>query len=101
MPAIRRLVLVLGDQLNHDSAAFDGFDPKTDRVWMAENDEESTHVWCHKYRLVAFFAPMRHFRDELIANNYQVLYHELTADRRVAPIVPLPRSSPRRSTSIR
>ena len=84
MASIRRLVLVLGDQLNHDSAALEDFDPATDRVWMAENDEESTHVWCHQFRLVAFFAPMRHFRDELISKDYRVIYHELTSDRRVA-----------------
>jgi deoxyribodipyrimidine photolyase-related protein len=34
----RHLVLVLGDQLNPDSAAFDGFGPVCDAVWMAEVD---------------------------------------------------------------
>ena len=82
MTKIRNLVLVLGDQLNHDSAALDEFDAQSDRIWMAENDEESTHVWCHKYRLVAFFAPMRHFRDECREAGREVIYHELTADRR-------------------
>jgi deoxyribodipyrimidine photolyase-like uncharacterized protein len=46
MTATRHLVLVLGDQLDHNAAAFDGFDPAQDRVWMAEVKEESTHVWC-------------------------------------------------------
>ncbi|CAG0960454.1 partial (6-4) photolyase, partial [Anaerolineae bacterium] len=46
----RHLVLVLGDQLNQNSAAFDGFDPARDAVWMAEVAEESTHVWSHKAR---------------------------------------------------
>jgi len=32
----RNLVLVVGDQLNADSTAFEGFDPKQDAVWMAE-----------------------------------------------------------------
>jgi len=84
MKSIRNLVLVLGDQLNHDSAVFDDFDRDTDRVWMAENQEEATHVWCHKYRLVAFFAPMRHFRDELRGKGREVLYHELPVDGRKA-----------------
>jgi deoxyribodipyrimidine photolyase-related protein len=44
-PALRRLVLVLGDQLDAGSAAFDGFDAATDAVWMAEAAQESTHVW--------------------------------------------------------
>ena len=34
--------------------------------------------------LVAFFSPMRHFRDELIESGKTVLYHELTKDRRKA-----------------
>lgn len=80
----RNLVVVLGDQLNHDSAAFDGFDPSCDQVWMAENQEEATRVWCHQYRLVAFFSPMRHFRDELRRDGKRVLYHELPADKRKA-----------------
>ncbi len=82
MAKIRNLILVFGDQLNHDSAALEGLDPARDRVWMAENDEEATHVWCHKYRLVAFFSPMRHFRDELIERGIKVLYHPLSGDRR-------------------
>jgi hypothetical protein len=32
----RNLVLVLGDQLNIDSAAFDGFDCEQVSVWMAD-----------------------------------------------------------------
>jgi deoxyribodipyrimidine photolyase-related protein len=37
-------VLVLGDQLDLDASAFDGFDPAQDAVWMAEVAEESTHI---------------------------------------------------------
>ncbi|TWT54407.1 Deoxyribodipyrimidine photo-lyase-related protein [Rubripirellula amarantea] len=84
MTRIRNLIVVLGDQLNHDSSAFDDFDASCDRVWMAENQEEATHVWCHKFRLVAFFAPMRHFRDELKESGKEVIYHELPKDGRKA-----------------
>ncbi len=77
-------MLVLGDQLSLDSAAFDDFDPQQDRVWMAENDQEATHVWCHQYRLVAFFAPMRHFAQAVRDTGYSLDYHALTADKRVA-----------------
>ncbi|MCA9216810.1 MAG: cryptochrome/photolyase family protein [Planctomycetales bacterium] len=73
----RNLVIVLGDQLNHDSAAFDNFDSKKDAVWMAEVAEESTHVWSHKARIVMFLASMRHFRDGLIRQKIQVYYREL------------------------
>lgn len=79
---MRNLILVLGDQLDRQSAAFDDFDPADDAVWMAENVEESTHVWCHKLRLAVFFSAMRHFRDELGLRDIRVLYHELTTDGR-------------------
>ena len=73
----RRLVLVLGDQLDAASAAFDGFDPATDAVWMAEVAEESTHVWSHQARIALFLSAMRHFRDELRARGWAVHYVEL------------------------
>ncbi len=53
-----RLVLVLGDQLDRKSSAFDGFDRQGDYVWMAEVAEESTHVWTHKTRIVVFLSAM-------------------------------------------
>lgn len=42
--ALRNLILVLGDQLDERSAAFDGFDLKKDAVWMAEVAHESEKV---------------------------------------------------------
>jgi deoxyribodipyrimidine photolyase-related protein len=76
-PRPRHLVLVLGDQLNGKSAAFDGFDPELDAVWMAEVAEESTHVWTHKARIALFLAAMRHFRDGLREQGWIVHYRAL------------------------
>lgn len=73
----RHLVLVLGDQLNQDSAAFDGFDPACDAVWMAEVAEESTHVWSHKARIAMFLSAMRHFHDTLHSQGVTVHYRPL------------------------
>ncbi len=73
----RHLVLVLGDQLNRDSAAFDGFDPACDAVWMAEVAEESTRVWSHKARVAMFLTAMRHFRDALRVQGVTVHYRQL------------------------
>ncbi|NIR30933.1 MAG: cryptochrome/photolyase family protein [Gammaproteobacteria bacterium] len=52
---VRNLVLVLGDQLNRNSAAFDDFDPARDVVWTAE-EEEAHHVWAHRRRIALLFA---------------------------------------------
>lgn len=73
-PPLRNLVVVLGDQLDPDSAAFDGFDPQVDAVWMGEVGSESTHVWSHKARIAMFLAAMRHFRDSLLARRWRVFY---------------------------
>lgn len=72
---------MLGDQLDHRSAAFDGFEPERDAVWMAENEREATHVWSHKLRLALFFSAMRHYRDESRVLGRTVHYHELGSDR--------------------
>ena len=61
MAELRSLIVVLGDQLDLEAAAFDGFDAAVDVVWMAEVAEESTHVWSSKPRTVMFLATMRHF----------------------------------------
>lgn len=60
---IRRLHLILGDQLDDHSAIFDDFNPATDSLWMAEVRGESTHVWSHRVRTSLFLSAMRHFRD--------------------------------------
>lgn len=75
--SLRNLVLVLGDQLNIDSAAFDGFDPSLDAVWMAEVGGEATRVWSHKARIAFFLSAMRHFRDALRKKRFQVKYRAL------------------------
>jgi deoxyribodipyrimidine photolyase-related protein len=79
--ATRSLVVVLGDQLDIRSAAFDGFDPSRDAVWMAEVSEESEHVWSHKARIALFLAAMRHFRDVLLADGKTVHYRQLGQHR--------------------
>ena len=58
---IRNLVIVLGDQLTRESAAFDGFDAAHDAVWMAEVADESTRTWSTKPRIALFLSAMRHF----------------------------------------
>lgn len=65
MPEMRALVIVLGDQLDRQSSAFDDFDPACDSVWMAEAAEESTHVWSGKQRIAVFLAAMRHFASHV------------------------------------
>jgi deoxyribodipyrimidine photolyase-related protein len=73
----RSLVIVLGDQLDLDAAAFDGFDPAQDAVWMAEVAEESTHVWSSRPRTAFFLAAMRHFAEALRSAGRPLHYRRL------------------------
>ena len=80
---LRHLVIVLGDQLDADSLAFEGFDPAQDRVWMAEVAQESTHVWSAKQRIAVFLSAMRHFAAELRSRGIPLSYTRLDdADNR-------------------
>ncbi len=77
MAELRTLVVVLGDQLDLDAAAFDGFDPAQDAVWMAEVAEESTHVWSSKQRITLFLSAMRHFSQAIRAAGRPLHYTKL------------------------
>ena len=81
-PGVARLndlLVVLGDQLDLDAAAFDSFDAGVDAVWMAEVAEESTQVWSSKPRTALFLAAMRHFALALQAAGRPLRYTRLDA----------------------
>ena len=71
-PPCRRLVLVLGDQLDRNSPAFLEFNPKQDVVFLAEVRGESTHVWSHKTRTTLFLSAMRHFSADIRKRGWTV-----------------------------
>jgi deoxyribodipyrimidine photolyase-related protein len=78
LPApVRNLVMVLGDQLDEQSSALQGFDPTQDVIWMAEVAEESTHVWSAKQRIAVFLSAMRHFAETLRAKGLPLVYTAL------------------------
>ncbi len=74
---VRHLVVVLGDQLDGQSAAFDGFDKAHDVILQMEVKEEASYIPQHRRRLALFFSAMRHFRDEQRAQGRQVAYSYL------------------------
>ena len=74
---VRHLILVLGDQLDAFASVWHGFDPTQDAVWMAEVDEESTHVISSKQRTALFLSAMRHFAAMLTAQGKRVFYTHL------------------------
>ena len=74
---LRNLIVVLGDQIDLNSATFDEFDPTLDAVWMCEAMQESTHVWSHQARAAMFLSAMRHFAKDLTHRGWTVHYTRL------------------------
>ena len=71
---MRRLLLVLADQLNADASVFDDADPDRDAVAMAEIDPEIRRRPNHRQRLALFLSAARHFRDDLRERGFTVHY---------------------------
>jgi len=76
----------LGDQLDAASSAFVGFDPKLDAIWMAEVEEESTHVMSSKQRITLFISAMRHFAQFLQTKKWPVLYTALDSQSKAGSL---------------
>jgi deoxyribodipyrimidine photolyase-related protein len=73
----KRLILILGDQLDEDASALSDFDPAHDTLWMAEVLEESTHIPSSKQRTTVFLSAMRHFAALLQARGWPMIYSQL------------------------
>lgn len=73
------LILILGDQLAHDSPALADAAKDQDVVMFAEVREESSHVPSHKQRTTLFLSAMRHRAAELSEEGYHVRYTKLNA----------------------
>ena len=62
---MKKLVLILGDQLDINSPVLKNLNPKTDRVVMIESADEAKYVWSHKAKIALFLSAMRHFAKQL------------------------------------
>lgn len=70
----KRIILVLGDQLDLQNAALRNFDRDTDEVLMIESEHESSYVWSHKAKIALFLSAMRHFAQSLISHKFPLIY---------------------------
>lgn len=69
--------MILGDQLDLDSAALENFDSRQDHILMVEAPAEAYHVWSHKARIALFFSAMRHFTEALKDKGFPVIYLQI------------------------
>lgn len=83
---LRNLVIVCGDQLDHASAALEGFDPARDAILISEAREEASYIWQHKRRLALFFSAMRHFAHDQRALGRAVIYNFIESEEPVSTL---------------
>ena len=74
---VRRLVLILGDQLSLGLGALADVDPARDHLLLAEVMEEASHVPHHPKKIALIFSAMRHFAEALREQGLQVHYVKL------------------------
>ena len=70
----RRIILILGDQLDEAHPVLSEYHPDTDIILMIESSIEAKYVWSHKARIAIFLSAMRHYADKLSRNGYTVKY---------------------------
>lgn len=71
---VRRLILILGDQLTPGLGALQDVDPQRDHLMLAEVMEEASHVAHHPKKIALIFSAMRHFAEALRAQGLKVHY---------------------------
>jgi deoxyribodipyrimidine photolyase-related protein len=74
---MKRLHLILGDQLSESISSISDFQPSSDVIAMCEVWEEATYVKHHKKKIAFLFSAMRHFAQELSNKGYKVIYTKL------------------------
>jgi deoxyribodipyrimidine photolyase-related protein len=72
---MKRLCLILGDQLALDSPLLSSLHHHEDAILMIEADSEAQVVWSHQARIALFLAAMRHFAQTLRATTALAVHY--------------------------
>ncbi|MGF1635599.1 MAG: cryptochrome/photolyase family protein [Cyclobacteriaceae bacterium] len=73
---MKTLRLILGDQLNHQHSWFARVDP--DMLYcMMEIMPEASYAPHHNQKILAFFAAMRHFSEEMQEKGHRFIYYKI------------------------
>jgi deoxyribodipyrimidine photolyase-related protein len=74
---MKKLLLILGDQLTPSVSSLTAADPASTVILMCEVGTEATYVKHHKRKIAFLFSAMRHFAEELRATGWTVDYVKL------------------------
>jgi deoxyribodipyrimidine photolyase-related protein len=75
----KKLVLILGDQLDIASPVLKNIDIAVDAILMVESANEAQHVWSHKAKIALFLSAMRHFAKQLEKQGLPLIYIKQSA----------------------
>ena len=78
---MKKLRLILGDQLNANHSWFNEVDENVVYV-LAEMLQEATYTKHHIQKVVAFFLSMRNFSMTLKSKGHQVIYYQITDENK-------------------
>jgi len=73
---MKKLRLILGDQLNQNHSWFNKVDENT-LYFMAEMRQETDYVTHHIQKVIAFFESMQNFAAHLKAKDHHVIYYKI------------------------
>ncbi|QWE16200.1 cryptochrome/photolyase family protein [Polynucleobacter sp. AP-Nino-20-G2] len=71
---LKKLILILGDQLDLDNPVLKSINSTLDQVVMIESADEAKFVWSHKAKIALFLSAMRHFAKRLEELGLPLLY---------------------------
>lgn len=74
---MKRIILILGNQLSLDNSAFEGVDKNNDLIVMIEAWEEFSYPRHHKQKIVLIISAMRHFAAILLEKGFRLKYFHL------------------------
>ena len=83
---MKKLRLILGDQLNTNHSWFQEKNPDT-IYCLFEMRQETDYVQHHIQKVVGFFSAMRSFSLELAEKNYKVIYYKINDQRNKQDLV--------------
>ncbi|GGO63863.1 cryptochrome/photolyase family protein [Bowmanella pacifica] len=72
----RRLLLLLGDQLDLSHPALQQLDRQRDHILLAELHQEASYVPHNKLKIALIFSAMRHFAAELREQGFYLYYYD-------------------------
>lgn len=78
---MKKLRLILGDQLNSKHSWFDK-SCKDTIYCMFEMRQETDYVTHHIQKVVGFFAAMRNFAEELETADHRVIYYKINDEKK-------------------